>query len=97
MPVLAGAALGVGLLGFVIAAILQDHVFAAAHLEIALPAFGLTLASALASIIRREHAPALWLAGLGLATAALVLGWFLIVAVVVAVACAAIVILHAVM
>ena len=82
---LAGAALGLGLLGFIVAAIVQDHVFAAANLQVALPAFGLTLAAAL------------WLAGLGLAAAALVLGWFLIVAVVVAAACAIIVILHAVM
>ncbi len=94
---LAGAALGLGLLGFIVAAIVQDHVFAAANLEVALPAFGLTLAAAIGSLVRQERAPALWLAGLGLAAAALVLGWFLIAAVVVAAACALIVILHAVM
>ncbi len=90
------AALALGLLGFIAAAVAQDHVLAAANLAIALPAFVLVAAASIASAVRRESAPALWLAGLGLAAAALVLGWFLIVAIVVAAVCAVIVILHAV-
>jgi hypothetical protein len=97
VPHWAAVALAVGLFGFIAAAIAQDHVFGPASLAVALPAFVLALAASLASHLRREGAPALWLAGLGLAVAALVLGWFLLVAVVVAATCAVIVILHAVM
>jgi len=62
------------------------------------PGFALTAIAALASIARREPgAYPLWVAGLGLAALSLVLGWFLLVAIVVAVTVVVILILHALM
>ena len=57
----------------------------------------MTFVAATASLARREKAYALWIVGLALAAAALVLGWFLMVAVVVAVAAILMLILHTVM
>ena len=57
----------------------------------------LTLIAALFSWGRREKAHAYWLAGLGLAGAALVLGWFMMLALVIGATAVLIAILHVVM
>jgi len=54
-------------------------------------------AVAVTSLARREKAYALWIVGLTLAAVATVLGWFLMVAIVIAVAAVLILILHSVM
>jgi hypothetical protein len=61
------------------------------------PFVAATVIAAVASIARREGMWALPLAGVGLAAATLVLGWFVITAIVVAATVVVIVILHAVM
>ncbi len=90
-------ALGLGVLAFVVALIAQDRVWLAPDWRITVPGLVLTAVAAVASLARRERAYGLWLAGLGLAGAAVVLGWFLMLAIVVGATVTAIVILHAVM
>jgi len=75
----------------------QDQLWATPDPRISVPAFALTAVAAIASIARRERAYPLWLLGLGLAAAALVLGWFLMLVVIVAATAALILILHSVM
>ena len=63
-----------------------------------MPGFAATAIAAVVSLARRERgATALWLVGLGLAAAALVLGWFLMLAIVIGATAIVILILHAVM
>lgn len=90
-------ALGVGVLAFIVVAVTQDQLWATPDPRISVPAFALTAVAAIASIARRERAYPLWLLGLGLAAAALVLGWFLMLVVIVAATAALILILHSVM
>jgi hypothetical protein len=92
------AALALGVLAFIVVAISQRELWSTPDWRISVPAFVVTGIAALASIARRERgAYALWLPGLGLAAAALVLGWFLMLAVVVSVTAILILILHSVM
>jgi hypothetical protein len=92
----AGAAsLALGILAFIVVAVTQDAL--TPDPRISVPAFALTAVAAGVSLARRERAYPLWLAGLGLAGAALVLGWFLMVAIVVGVTAILILILHSVM
>src|SRR4051812_30065937 len=78
-------ALVLGVIAFVIVAVSQDRIWSTPDWRISVPGFAATAGAALASIARRERAYPLWLLGLGLAGAALVLGWFLMLAVVVGV------------
>jgi hypothetical protein len=92
------AAAVLGLAAFVAVAVSQPHLWATPDWRLSVPGAAVTGLAALISLARREHgAYPLWLAGLGLAGAALVLGWFLMLAIVVAVTAALILILHAVM
>lgn len=91
------AALGLGVLAFVVVAVSQHELWSTPDPRISVPAFGLTAVAAAVSLARRERAYSLVLAGLGLAGAALVLGWFLMLAIVVGVSGALILILHSVM
>ena len=86
-----------GILAFVIVAVSQPQLWATPDWRISVPAFGVTAAAATVAIARRERAYPLWLFGVGLAGAALVLGWFVMLAIVIAATAVAIAILHAVM
>ena len=90
-------ALALGAVSFIVVAVSQPHLTATPDPRIAVPGLGVTLAAGVASWLRRERAYPIWLAGVGLAAAALLLGWFLILAIVVAVAVVLIAILHAVL
>ena len=91
------AALGLGVLAFVVVAVSQHELWSTPDPRITIPGFLITALAATASIARRERAYPLWLGGVGLAGAALVLGWFLMLAVIVAATAALILIVHSVM
>ena len=92
---LAAAVLGV--IAFLVVAISQGEVWATPDWRISVPGFVATAIASIVSLARRE--PGYWLWGLGLALAgcAIVLGWFLMVAIIVAAAAVLILILHALM
>ena len=90
-------ALGLGVLAFIVVAMTQDRMWSTPDWRISVPAFVLTLVAAVVSLVRRERASAFWLAGLGFAGAALVLGWFLMLAIVIGATAILILILHSVM
>lgn len=92
------AAAALGLLAFVVAAVSQGEVWASPDWRLSVPGFAVTAAAAGASIARRERgAYPLWLVGLGLAGAAIVLGWFLMIAIVIGATAILMLILHALM
>lgn len=95
----AGAiALGLGVLAFLVVAVVQGDIASVPDWWLSTPGVVATAAAAAVSIARRERgAYWLWALGLGLALASVVLGWFLMIAVVVAATVVAILILHAVM
>ena len=66
-------------------------------LRLSLPGVGLALAASIASVARRERAWWLWPIGLGIAAATVVLGWFVMIATVVAATIILMLIVHAVM
>jgi hypothetical protein len=72
----------VGLASFVIVVVAQHDLFTIPDPRRSVPGFALTALAAVVSIGRRERAWKLWLVGLGFATAALMLGWFLLLAIV---------------
>jgi hypothetical protein len=93
----AAVALVLGLASFVVVAVAQPALWATPDPRLSVPGAALTALAATASIARRERAYPLWLAGLGLAVAALALGWFFLLAIVVGATAALIAVLHAVM
>ena len=87
-----------GLLAFIVVAMSQTQLWSTPDWRISVPAFVITAAAACVSVARRERgAYPLWLLGIGLAGSALVLGWFLMVAIVVGATAILMLILHAVM
>lgn len=72
-----------GFVAFVVVSASQATFWSTPNWRISVPCFAVTAIAALASIARRERAPALWAIGLGLAGAALVLGWFMMLAIVI--------------
>ena len=90
-------ALGLGLLAFTIAAMTQHGVWSSPDWRVSVPGFAVTLAASVASLVRREKAWVLWPLGLGLAAAAIVLGWFLMIAVVIGATLIVMLIVHALM
>lgn len=87
-----------GLVAFIVVAVAQPKLWATPDWRLSVPGLVATAIAALVSLARREHAAyPLWLLGLGLATAALVLGWFLVLAIVIGATVVLILILHAVM
>ncbi len=89
------AAAVAGVLAFAIAGLSTSEVWAMPDLRISVPGLCLTAGLAISSLARRETgAWPLWLLGLGLATSAIVLGYFLVVAIVVAAAVILVWILH---
>lgn len=92
------AAAVLGILAFIVVAIGQGDLWATPDWRLSVPGFALTAIAAGVSIARRERgAYPLWLIGLGAAGAALVLGWFLMVAIVVGATAILMLILHALM
>jgi len=92
------AALALGVLSFLIAAVAHGELASLPDWRLTVPGFGATAIAAAASLARREpRAYWLWAIGLGLAGAAIVLGWFLMLSIVIAATAIAIAILHAVM
>lgn len=90
-------ALALGVIGFLIASLTQDEFWQTPSWKLTVPFLIATVAAAAVSIIRKERALALPLLGVGLAAAALVLGWFLIMGIVIGVTALVILILSAVM
>ncbi|HEY0985869.1 MAG TPA: hypothetical protein VGD80_02415, partial [Kofleriaceae bacterium] len=92
------AAAVLGLAAFIVVAVAQPTRWSTPDWRLTVPGLAATAIAAAISIARREPGSyPLWLLGLGLAAAALVLGWFLMLAVVIAATVALILILHAVM
>jgi hypothetical protein len=92
------AALALGVLSFVIAAIAHGELSSSPDWRLTVPGFAATAVAAAASLARREpRGYWLWAIGLGLAGAAIVLGWFLMLAIVIGATAIVILILHAVM
>lgn len=91
-------AMVLGLASFVIVAVAQPALWAVPDWRLSVPGLAATAIAALISLARREPAGySLWLVGLGLACAALVLGWFLMLAIVIGATVVLILILHVVM
>lgn len=86
-----------GVLAFVVVTVSQQHFWSTPDWRISVPAFGITAIAALISIARHERAYPLWLIGVGFAGAALVLGWFMMLALVVGVTLLLMLIVHSVM
>lgn len=94
----AAAALALGALAFVVAAVAHGQLSSTPDWRVTVPGFVATAAAAAISLARREpQGYRLWAIGLALAAAALVLGWFLTLAIVIGAAAVVILILHAVM
>ena len=91
------AALALGVIAFVVVMVSQRELWSTPDWRVSVPGFALTAIAALVSIARAERGWSLWLVGLGLAAAALVLGWFLMLAIVIGVTVVLILILHSVM
>jgi hypothetical protein len=91
------AALVAGLASFAVCAMTTTPLWSSPDWRISVPGFVLAVLAAVASAIRRERAWGLWLLGVGLAAAALVLGWFLLVAVVIGATALVMLIVHTVM
>jgi len=91
------ASLVLGALAFIVVAISQDQMWAQPDWRISVPAFVLTAVAAIAAIVRKEHSSTYWLLGLGLAGAALVLGWVLMLAIIIGATALLILIFHSVM
>ncbi|MBL0214388.1 MAG: hypothetical protein IPQ07_10925 [Myxococcales bacterium] len=94
----ATVAAALGLLSFIIVAVSQGELWATPDWRISVPCFAVTALASLASLARKEQRGYwLWTIGLGLAAAGLVLGWFLMFAIVIAGTAILMLILHAVM
>ena len=91
------AALAIAVIGFVVVLVSQDRLWATPDWRITVPLFAATAIASGIAILRRERGYAIWMIALGFAAAALVLGWFLMFAIVIVATAAIILILHAVM
>lgn len=92
------AAAVLGLAAFIVVAVAQPTLWSVPDCRLSVPGLAAAAIAAGISIARREHAAyPLWLAGLGLAASALVLGWFLMLAIVIGATVVVILIVHAVM
>jgi hypothetical protein len=94
----AAAALALGALSFLIALVVHGDLSSMPDRRLTVPGLAATAIAAGVSLARREpRGYWLWGIGLGLAGAAVVLGWFLMLAIVLGATALAILILHAVM
>ena len=91
-------ALVLGIASFAVVAIAHPAVSTLPDWRLSVPGFALTLVASIVSLARREpQGYWLWALGLGIAGAAIVLGWFLMIGIVIAATAIVILILHAVM
>jgi hypothetical protein len=88
------AALVVGIVSFAVVAIVQDPMWTTPDWRLSVPGFVATAIASFVALRRREGAHALWIIGLGLAAASLVLGWFLMLAIVIGAAAVLMLLLH---
>lgn len=79
------AACALGLLSFIVVATTQQQMWSTPDWRISVPGFALTAIAAIISMVRREHGPGFWALGVGIAGAAVVLGWFMMLAIVIGV------------
>jgi len=87
-----------GLTSFTVVYLTQSDTWATPDPRISVPGFVVTLIAGIAAVVRREKS-GLWfaVAGVGLAGAAIVLGWFLMIAIILAAMLIAMLILKAVL
>jgi hypothetical protein len=78
------AAFALGVISFIVVATTQQQLWSTPDWRISVPGFALTAIAAVISVARREHGPGFWALGVGIAGAALVLGWFMMLALVIA-------------
>lgn len=91
-------ALVLGGLSFLVVAIAHPNVSSLPDWRLSVPGFAATVIASVASLVRREpQGYWLWAIGLGLAAAAIVLGWFLMLAIVIGATAIVILILNSVM
>jgi hypothetical protein len=94
----AAIALVLGVLSFLVVAVAHGQLSSTPDARLSVPGFVATAIAAAVSLARREpQGYWLWALGVGLAGAAIVLGWFLMLAIVVGATAIVILILHAVM
>ena len=86
-----------GAIAFVVVTLSQDALWTMPDWRLTVPFFVATLVGTVVSLARREGLPALALGGLGLAAVTLVLGWFLVMAAIIAVTAILILIMSMVM
>ena len=79
------ASFALGVISFIVVATTSAEVWSTPDWRISVPGFAITAFAALISIVRREHGPGFWALGVGIAGASLVLGWFMMLAIVVGV------------
>lgn len=91
------ATLVLGVVGFLVTSLTQEKFWATPSWKLTVPFVVLTVVGAVLSIARRERTLALPLLGVGLAAAAMVLGWFLIMGIVIVATALVILVLSAVM
>lgn len=91
------AALALGVASFIVVAIVHGELSSTPDWQVSVPGFVAAAIAAGVSLVRRERAYWLWALGLGIAGAALVLGWFLMIAIVIGATAVVILILHAFM
>lgn len=88
------AALVLGVVSFAVVAIVQEPLWTTPDWRLSVPGFAATAVASLIALRRREGAHAMWIVGLGIAAASLVLGWFLMLAIVIGATAALMLILH---
>jgi len=88
------AALVLGIVSFAVVAIVQEPLWTTPDWRLSVPGFVATAIASFVALRRREGAHALWIIGLGLAAASLVLGWFLMLAIVIGAAAVLMLLLH---
>jgi hypothetical protein len=88
------AALVLGIVSFAVVAMVQEPLWTTPDWRLSVPGFVATAVASFVALRRREGAYGLWIAGLGIAAAALVLGWFLMVAIVIGATAVLMLLLH---
>lgn len=91
------AALVLGVVSFAVVAIVQDPLWTTPDWRLSVPGFVATAVASFVALRRREGAHWLWIVGIGVAAASLVLGWFLMLAIVIGATAVLMLILHTVM
>jgi hypothetical protein len=91
------ATLVIGAIAFVVVTLTQEALWSMPDWRLTVPFFAATVVGMVVSLARREGLPVLPLAGLGLAAVTMAMGWFLVMAAVIAVVAILILIMSMVM